>query len=438
MNHLESRVRQAHVSVVRWLAILSGMAVAYCGAWAKAETRVAWDRFHGPNGTGVAHHVNFPSSWSVDDYLWRVELPGRGVSSPVVWRAEGTEFLYVQGGTPRGDARYIRCVDASSGETVWHQEQSFPAHAMHRRNSLGSSTCAVDASGVYVVFGAETYRITKYDHQGETVWHQDLGPFVCAHGGAISPVVIHDRVVCSLQQPVGESGLVATVLRSFDCASGKPGWHTVMTAHEKASFSAPCLRKVSADQSEIVCANTGDGLFAIDPDDGKPRWSLPVFKMRTVSSPVLAGDLVLGSTGSGGGGNYVVAVRPSERGDTATEVYRLTQQAPYVPTSVFRDGLLFLCSDKGIVTCLDAKTGEEHWKKRATGPTGASPVCVGERLVCVDEAGEVIVLAAAATYEKLGSGSLGENSQSTPAVGARRIYFRSDTHLMALGEKGAR
>lgn len=399
-----------------------------------AEEPVLWNRFHGPNGTGIAHHVDFPDSWETSDYAWRVELPGRGVSSPVVWRMDSKEHLFVQGGSAGGNGRYIRCIDASNGETVWEDKQDFSSLKMHRRNSLGSSTPAVDETGVYVVFGDGNYTLTKYDHTGKRLWQQKLGPFICGHGGAFSPVLIDDKVVCSLQQPqAGDT--VATVLRTFDRATGEPGWQTTMSAHAKASFSSPCLRDLGEGNSEIVCANSGDGLFAVDPKDGKTKWSLAVFKMRTVSSPVIAGDLVLGSTGSGGGGNYIAAVKPTESGDDVEEVYRVTQQAPYVPTSVYRDGLVYLWSDKGIVTCIEAASGEELWKQRVSGATGASPICVGDRLVCVNEAGEVAVLAASREFKKLGGGSLGEISQSTPAVGAEHIYFRSDTHLMALGKK---
>lgn len=397
-----------------------------------AENPVKWNRFHGPNGTGIAHHVDFPNSWTTADYAWRVELPGRGVSSPVIWDVDGKERLFVQGGSNDGASRYLRCIDASNGHTMWETTQSFAKLKTHRRNSLGSSTPTVDASGVYAAFGdGKQYKLTKYDHDGKPIWERDLGPFVCNHGGAFSPILIDDMVVCSLQQPQENNTSVATVLHTFDQTTGEPGWKTTMTAHEKASFSAPCVREIS-DGTEIVCANTGDGLFAVDPVSGKKKWSLAVFKMRTCSSPVIAGDLVLGTTGSGGGGNYVAAVKPDSKGDVE-EVYRVTQQAPYVPTSVYRDGLVFLWSDKGIVTCMDAATGKEIWKKRVAAATGASPIIVGDRLLGVTEGGEAVVLAASRDFKNLGGGPLAEVSQATPAVGADHIYFRSDTHLMALG-----
>ncbi len=157
--------------------------------------------------------------------------------------------------------------------------------------------------------------------------------------------------------------------------------------------------------------------------------------MRTVSSPVVAGDLVLGTTGSGGGGNYLVAVRPDPEPEVA---YRITTQAPYVPTPVVKDDLVFLWYDKGIVSCIRAADGERVWQKRIGGNFSGSPVIAGDRLFCIDDDGVVVVLAASEQFALLARNPLGEPSRSTPAISQGRMYVRTESQLLAIGSGRAR
>jgi outer membrane protein assembly factor BamB len=179
------------------------------------------------------------------------------------------------------------------------------------------------------------------------------------------------------------------------------------------------------------------GITSIDPKTGKTNWEAAgVFKLRTVSSPVVAGGLVFGSCGSGGGGNYVVAVRPGNAQGRAAELaYKVTASAPYVPTSVAKGDLLFLWSDKGIATCIKAATGDKVWQKRVGGDFFGSPVRVGDRLYAISLDGEVVVLAASENYDLLGRNPLGETSRATPAVAGGAMYLRTLSHLFSIGGK---
>ncbi len=173
-------------------------------------------------------------------------------------------------------------------------------------------------------------------------------------------------------------------------------------------------------------------MFSLDPATGRLNWSLPVFQKRTVGSPIVAGSLLLGTNGSGGGGNYLVAI---DAGNERREVFRIDRQAPYVPTPVYKDGLLFLWSDRGVASCIDPANQEVIWKERAGTTLSASPICVGDRLLCVTDDGQVIVLSASRKFERLGTSSLGGASRATPAVDRRRIYFRTESKLLALGAR---
>jgi outer membrane protein assembly factor BamB len=161
---------------------------------------------------------------------------------------------------------------------------------------------------------------------------------------------------------------------------------------------------------------------------------MKAFKMRTVSSPVLAGDLIFGTTGSGGGGNYVVAMRP---GSTPEIAYEIKKEAPYVPTPVSAgEGRLILWSDKGIVTCIDSASGKQVWQKRVGGVGySGSPVRVNDKIYCIDEAGTVVVLSAGNQFEELGRMDLKEECRTTPAIAGGRMYLRTVSHLYSIGGK---
>ena len=134
-----------------------------------------------------------------------------------------------------------------------------------------------------------------------------------------------------------------------------------------------------------------------------------MFDKRTVSSPILAGGLILGTCGSGNGGNYVAAVEPGSVNERSThkEAWKIKEQAPYVPTPIVKGDLLFLWSDKGVASCLKADTGEPVWgPQRVGGNYSGSPVCVGDKL-CIAENGDVVVLAAGPEYQLLGHSAPG-------------------------------
>ena len=174
-------------------------------------------------------------------------------------------------------------------------------------------------------------------------------------------------------------------------------------------------------------------MFSLDPETGNRNWAVEdAFSMRTVSSPLLAGGLVYGSTGSGAGGNYLVGIRP---GKNAEVVVKVDRQAPYVPTSVARGNLLFLWYDKGIATCIDARDGSIHWRERLDTAFSGSPIRVGEKMFCMDEAGVVWVLAAEKQFKVLGKYPLGEERRSTPAVSGGQMFLRTYSHLFAVGAK---
>lgn len=185
---------------------------------------------------------------------------------------------------------------------------------------------------------------------------------------------------------------------------------------------------------QLILTSWSHGITSLDPRTGKLNWDLPVLKYRCVASPVVAAGLIFVTCGEGGGGKQMLAVRPGDpdKKSEAKVAYEVNAKLPYVVTPVARGNLIFLWTDSGIVSCLDAPTGKTLWQERVGGKYFGSPVRVGDRLYCMSRDGDAVVLAAADRYKLLGRVSLGELSHATPAVAGGVMYLRTQTHLMAI------
>jgi outer membrane protein assembly factor BamB len=402
--------------------------VALAGASAQE-----WTRFRGPNGTGLSEAKHLPARWTEADHVWRVELPGQGHSSPVLWG----EKIFLMSADPQTATRYVLCLSATDGRERWRREYPSQPHHLHTRNTFASSTPAVDAERVYLAWSTpERVTLLALDHDGNEAWRLDLGTWTSQHGFGTSPMLYEGMVILSNnqqaqqldpgQQP-GESYMMA-----FDARTGETRWRTPRVSI-RVCYSTPCILQSPGGRPELICTSTADGVFSLDPFTGRENWKVAdALKMRVVSSPLVTDGLIFGSTGSGGGGNYVVAVRP---GDEAELAYTIKTNAPYVPTLVAKDGLLFLVYDRGIVSCADVRSGQIHWRQRLSRGFSGSPVIADGKLYCLDDEGTVFVLAASQQYRLLGVNPLGEPTRSTPAIAGGRLYFRTLSHLTAVGGK---
>ncbi len=394
-----------------------------------------WTRFRGPNGTGISTAKEIPVTWTEGEINWRTRLPGVGHASPVIW-GNRVFLLSAENDTAQ---RIVLCLDTEDGRIVWEQRYASSVHPKHARNSFASATPAVDAEHVYVCWSApERYTLLALTHEGEQVWERDLGPYVSQHSCGTSPIVYGDLVILANDQDGadrenpdvhGTSFLIAV-----DRRTGATRWQTPRRS-EQVAYSTPCVYQPAAGPPQLIFNSGAHGITSIDPATGQVNWEIDVLDKRSVSSPVIAGGLIFGSTGSGGGGNYVAAVKPGAvDGSQPPElVYRIDNQAPYVPTAIAVGELLFLWSDAGIVTCLRAATGETLWRQRVGGSFSGSPVCVDGKLYAIDDDGTVVVLAAAEEYKLLGRTNLGEESRSTPAISGGRMYLRTYSHLISVG-----
>jgi len=397
-----------------------------------------WTRFHGPNGAGIAQGdgAGIPTKFTPADYNWRVKLPGMGHSSPVVWG----DRIFVLSADPDTATRYMLCISAADGKQLWKKTYKSTPHHLHSRSSYASCTPAVDDKHVYVCWSSpEKITFLALKHNGEEAWSKDLGPWVSQHGFGASPVVYKNMVILHDSQQTarlragqkpGKSYMLA-----FDRSNGEELWR-VSRPSQNVCYSVPCIYTPEGGKPQLVCCSTTEGVFSLNPENGEKLWGIDTFKMRTVASPIIAGGLIWGSTGSGGGGNYVVAVRPpAARSQKPELVHTIKSSAPYVPTPVTHGDLLFAWYDKGVVTCIDARTGRKHWTQRVSGGYSGSPIRIGDRIFCMSEEGDLVVLAASKDFKLLGRTPLGEATRATPAVSGGRLYLRTSSHLSSVGGK---
>lgn len=399
--------------------------LAWCLAIAVSSAQ-EWTRFRGPNGAGISESTKIPANWTDADYNWKAELPGIGHSSPVLWG----DKIFLTSADETNATRYVLCVSTVDGKIVWQKEYSSTLHNKHERNSFASATAAVDEDHVYVVWSApETYSILAFTHDGQQAWTRDLGPYVSQHSCGTSPIVYKDMVIIGNDQD-GESSLIA-----LNRNDGETIWN-VPRNHKHVAYSTPCVLSEPGAPDLLIFNSAAHGISGVDPLSGKTLWELAVFDKRSVSSPVVAGGLIYGSCGSGGGGNYLVALRPPKDFSGTPEIaYRIEDAAPYVPTVVTNGDQVFLWSDKGIVSCVNVADGTVLNKKRIGGDYSGSPIRVQDRLYCIADDGQVVVLSANKELDVLAKIALGEPCRSTPAVAGDRIYFRTYSHLFSLGGK---
>jgi outer membrane protein assembly factor BamB len=391
-----------------------------------------WTRFRGPNGTGVSTAKGIPTAWTEKDYNWKATLPGVGHSSPVIWG----DKVFVTSADSDTAERIVICLDAGSGKSLWEQRYPSRVHPKHKFNTFASSTPAVDAGQVYVSWSTpEHYSVAALDHGGKPRWRVDLGAVVSQHSTGVSPIVFDDMVIVANDQDgrVGENKNIepgVSFLVALNASDGLVRWRTDRKS-EVVSYSTPCVyQSQETGLPELIFNSQAHGMTSVDPYSGQVNWELGVFDKRAVSSPVVAAGLIFGTTGSGGGGNYLVAVRPGKNPEVA---YEITQMAPYVPTLVAKDELLFLWGDGGVVSCVDAANGKVHWRQRVGGNYSGSPVVIDDRVYCIAEDGEVVVLDAKPEYKLLARNPLDEASKATPAVAGGRLYLRTASHLISLG-----
>jgi outer membrane protein assembly factor BamB len=396
-----------------------------------AVTAVAgdWPRFRGPNGSGLSDSV-IPAEWTDANRLWKIELPGAGHGSPVVWQ----ERVFLLCGDESTGKRTALCVSANDGATLWKHDVQGSAYHHHRFNSVASGTPAVDAERVYFTWGSpEKITVAAFRHDGTPAWDADLGPVKREHGYGSSPIV-HDGLVILSNDQESDCALIA-----LDAATGKIRWK-FPRAENHSNYATPCIYQPAGGPAQIIVSSWRLGLTGVEAATGRQLWQKAVYgakQERAIASPFTAGDFVVGNCGFVGRDKHVVVLRPGKGAGVMEEAWRVEKSAPHIPSPIVVKDRMFLWNDQGVITCVKLATGESVWSERVPGEFFASPVCAGDRLFGVDKTGVVVVVAAADKFQLLAGNPLEEATQATPAIAGGRMFIRTLEHLHCIGTRQA-
>lgn len=386
-----------------------------------------WPRFRGENGAGVVTEANIPAAWSESDYLWKTDLPGVGHGSMAV----AGERVFLLCADVETSERMPVCVSAKDGSVLWSKTYSTAKFKGHRFNSPASTTPAVDDEKVYFTWGTkERLTAVALTHEGEQVWMADLGPVKGGHGFGASPMVYDDLVVINNDQD-GDSSLIA-----LEKGTGKIRWE-IPRKSVRLSYSVPVVLPTEDRGDILVFTNWQHGFTAVDPKTGEVLSEIQSFnleaKERAISSPVLAGNLVLGTCGFTAEPKHAVAVKWN--GEALEEVWRIERSVPHIPSLIVIGDRVYFWEDQGIGTCVDHQTGEVIWRDRIGGATFfTSPVSDGEKIFGIDADGVVVALAASDEYKELARTKLGDGvvCRSTPVIAHGNMFVRTFDQLIAV------
>lgn len=388
-----------------------------------------WARFRGSNGNGLAEGTGIPVKWTEEDIIWKVTLPEKGHSSPILWGKR----IFLSCADSQTAKRTLICLSTSDGAILWQREYEGKPFKKNSDNNYAATSAATDAERVYFCWMAvdESYLLAL-DHDGKEIWKVALGSFQSAHGGGASPIVFEDMVILPVDQEGPESFIIAV-----DRATGQTRWKTPRKS-TSAAASTPCIYQSAGKSAQVIVSSRTEGVAGLDAKTGQVLWKLSdVLPRRVVASPVVAaGDLILANCGEGGKGLVMVAIRPGDKDTSASIVYQVKTNAPYVPTPLVVGKKMFLWTDSGTVSCLEAESGKVLWQDRLTNTSYySSPIHINDRIYNVSKRGEMLVVSAGNNFELLGRTPLGENSFATPAVAGGRLYIRTLTHLLCVGAK---
>lgn len=426
-----------------------------------------WPQFRGPGGEGHVAQTGLPLEWSdaegkTKNVVWKTPIAGSGWSSPVingdqVWITTSVELpLPPQPEKPAeapaeaakpadpakpGDAKpaaapkpepvfppivlHAVCLDRESGKIV-HDVELFKIDApgrIHKKNSHASPTPVLDGDRLYLHFGKHgTCCITT---KGEIVWKMQELVYEHRHGPGGSPVVYGDLLLLSCD------GTDVQYVVALDKATGKVRWKSDRKG--RMAYSTPLL--VEVDGAVQLISTGGDAVVGYEPTTGKEIWRCAYDGYSLVPRPVVGRGMVFVCTG------YdvpsLIAVRLGGKGDvTETHLaWTMKKGAPLNPSPVLLGGELYVVSDKGIATCLNAETGEELWQERIGGNFSASPLLVDGRLYLLDEDGKCTVIAASKEFQKLAENTVDGRALASLSVAGKSFFLRTDGFLYRVEQR---
>jgi len=431
-----------------------------CCSTATGQTN--WPQFRGTGARGVASGDQLPDRWSATEHVaWKVDIPGRGWSSPIVWgdrvfltlvvnlgqSEEPRKGLYFGGNRPTPpDAVHqwkVYCLDLVTGQVRWERQvhEGKPQTAIHLKNSYASETPVTDGERVYCSFG--NVGLFCFDFEGHELWRHLVDPHDTRYGwGTAASPVLHEGRLYLVNDNDSESFLLA-----LDAQTGDELWRT--PRDEKSNWSTPFVWQHDV-RTEIVTLGTGQ-VRSYDLT-GQLLWWLEGMSSITIATPYEFNGLLYISSGyvqdparpmyairHGGEGNISL-----EEDETSNEfiVWCQKKAAPYNPTTLIYEDRLYVLYDRGLVSCFDPHDGKLiYGPERLPGGQAftSSPWACDDKVFCLNEDGVTFVLKAGDEFELLHTNALAEDDMcmATPAIAGDRLLIRTSARLYCIASGAA-
>ena len=433
----------------RMVTALAMGSLALITIGADATSEQYWPQWRGPHATGVSKTADPPVEWSEPRNIrWKIEIPGRGSGTPVIWGDKLFVLTAVPAGADlaashqaRGGVRpavphkfQVLAIDRETGKIVWERtaRESVPHEGSHQQfGTYSSSSAFTDGERVYAFF--DSFGLYAYDMNGKLLWAKDLGDkrMRMEFGEGQTPV-LHGNTIVVQWDHQGPSFITA-----LDKTTGKELWRT--ERQEIDSWGTPLV--VEHNGKAQVIASAMNRVTSYDLATGQVVWQGPGLTMNPIPSTVHENGMVFAV--SGFRGNKLLAIQLDEaKGDlTATRAvkWELNADTPYVPSPLLYDGIIYLLkSNSGILSAFDAKTGKPHYQLQRLADVPnvfASPVGAKGRVYIPGQQGATIVLKAGPSYEVITTNTLDDGFDASPALVDNEIYLRGAKYLYSIGTK---
>ena len=395
------------------LALLLPTAVAGAGDWTE---------FRGPGQQGHSDELGLPLTWSPTEHVvWKTDIPGLGWSSPAI--AGGKIWLTT--GVDDGRSLRVLRLDAASGAAEQSIEVFAPAEpgSVHAKNSHASPTPVIDGERVFVHFGS--HGTACLSREGEILWKTKLD-YNHRHGPAGSPVVVGDLLVIACD------GTDVQFVVALDKATGQELWRKPRVEGRMA-YSTPTV--VTVEGKPLVVSCGGEFVVAFAPENGEERWRFRYpGGYSNVPRPVTGFGLAFVSSGYDTPVFYALPLDGTgELGDDRV-AWKSTKAVPRNASPLLVGDELYLVSDNGVISCLDARSGDIHWQERLGGDCTASPLLADGRIYITDENGVTKVIAPGKTFQELATNELPGRTLASLAAADGALFLRTDTAIYRLDD----
>ncbi len=409
------------------MKLISALLLASCLiSTVPTATAESWPGWRGPRGDGTSLDQKIPQNWNPTNALWKIEIPGQGHASAIVW----DKYVCTATALTNTQERALICADRASGKILWQQTVTTgPLERKHEQNSYASSTPVTDGKQIFASFrvGDEIVVAAHELATGKQHWLVRPGTHVSEWGFNSEPALFKDKLILDGDSK-GNSFLIA-----LSKADGSTLWRLDRT-NKGVSYSAPLIREVGGKTQLIQCGDRC--VTSFDPDTGKQIWTVDGPSQEFVASPVYSEKANLVFASSSWPKIELLAIRPDGSGNiTQTHIaWRDTKGAPYVPSMLVVGEYLLTVNNSGEAFCYEAATGKILWREKLERHH-ASPVLAGGLVYFINDDGQIHVVKPGPQFQQVAQYELGESCYASPAISDGQVFLRGFQHLFCFGQK---